>query len=533
MRSRPVAFVALAASLVLVLAACGTSGSPSPGASAAGSQGGAGGDDIPEININYAYHKAWPTLDPTNSWSGEPDILAQIFETLTAYNTATGEIEPHLATEWEKNEDSTEWTFHLREGVTFHDGAPLDAEAVKASLERNAVGDGPAYLYEAYENIEAVDDLTLQITLTAPQPLDWMFSAGWGTYILSPETVAQPQEWFETGQGAGTGPYRWVSYEPNQQAVIERYPAYWGGWEAGQVTRVTYNFVSDAATRQQLLTTGQADIGWSLPTHSLPTLEQDPNVNLYNYPIFAAQMVLLNTVRAPTDDPLVRQALAAAYPTDSVIETTYEGGAGYVTKNVSSFAAKTLGGAVDGDGFTYDLDRARELLSEAGHPDGGISFDLIVNNAFPDQLQDGELWKASLAEVGVELNLLQVDSNQYSALANADPPERPAFFSSWTPDYPSPQNQMFAKFGSTSTANDSSYNNPDFDALLARGVEEMASDPDAAMATFAEANEILFEDVPGFPYLDKLVTFVTKSTITGVDVQHCGLLDLYSLRVAQ
>jgi peptide/nickel transport system substrate-binding protein len=524
--------------LVLVLAACGPAVSPSA-SEAAASQGGepsaaaSQSGEIPEVNITYAYHKAWPTLDPTNSWSGEPDILAQIFETLTSFNTNTGELEPHLATSWEHNADSTEWTFHLREGVTFHDGAPFTAEAVKLSLERNAIGEGPAYLYEAYESIEAVDDLTLNITLSAPQPLDWMFSAGWGAYILSPDSVEMPQEWFEPGRGAGTGPYRWVSYEPNQEAVIERYPEYWGGWEAGQVTRVVYTFVSDAATRQQMLTTGQADIGWSLPTHSLPALANDPNVSLFNYPIFAAQMVLLNTVREPTDDPNVRRALAAAFPVDDIIATTYEGDAGYVTKNVSSFAAKTLGGAVDGDGFTYDLDAARDYLAQAGIPDGGISFDLIVNNAFPDQLQDGELWKASLAEIGVTLNLLQVDSNQYSALANADPPERPAFFSSWTPDYPSPQNQMFAKFGSTSSSNDSSYVNEEFDALLAQGVEEMASDTEAAMATFAEANEILFDDMPGFPYLDKLVTYVTRSTITGVDVQHCGLLDIYSLRVAQ
>jgi peptide/nickel transport system substrate-binding protein len=527
--------MALAASVSLVLAACGGQGvSPSASTPAGESPpGSATGGDIPDVPIIYAYHKAWPTLDPTNSWSGEPDILAQIFETLTSYNTNTNTIEPNLATEWEHNDDSTEWTFHLREGVLFHDGAELTAEAVKASLERNAQGEGPAYLYEAYESIEVVDDLTLQITLSAPQPLDYMFSAGWGAYILSPDSVEQPQEWFEPGRGAGTGPYRWVSYEPNQEAVIEQFPEYWGGWEAGQVTRVTYTFVSDAPTRQQMLTTGQADIGWSLPTHSLPTLAQDPNVNLYNYPIFAAQMVLLNTVREPTDDPLVRQALAAAFPVDEIISTTYEGDAGYVTRNVQSFGAIALGGAIDGEGYTYDLDRARELLAEAGHPDGGISFDLVVNNAFPDQLQDGELWRASLAEIGVELNLLQVDSNQYSALADAEPPERPAFFSSWTPDYPSPQNQMFAKFGSTSGANDSSYSNAEFDELLARGVEEMASDTDAAMATFAEANEILFQDVPGIPYLDKLVTFVTKSTITGVDVQHCGLLDLYSLRVEQ
>jgi peptide/nickel transport system substrate-binding protein len=521
-----------AVSLILVLAACQPSASPS-GSTPASPGESAGSGEIPERILNYAYHKSWPTLDPTNSWSGEPDILAQIFETLTAFNTDTGELEPSLATEWESNDDATDWTFHLREGVMFHDGAPLTAEAVKASLERNAIGDGPAYLYTEYNEIEAVDELTLRITLNAPQPLDWMFSAGWGAYILSPDTVTQPQEWFESGQGAGTGPYRWVSYEPGQTAVIERFPEYWGGWEAGQVTTVVYTFVSDAATRQQLLESGESDIGWSLPTHSLPGLADNPDISLFSYPIFAAQTVLLNTVREPTDDPLVRQAVAAAFPVDDIIATNYEGDAGFVTRNVSSLGALRLGGAVDGDGYTYDLDHARELLAEAGIPDGGIAFDLVVNNAFPDQLQDGELWKAELEKIGVTLNLLRVDSNQYSALANAEPPERPAFFSSWTPDYPSPQNQMFAKFGCDSGANDSSYCNAEFDDLLALGVEQQASDPDAANATFAEANAILFEDVPGFPYLDKLVTFVTGIHVTGVNVQHCGLLSIYSIRMSE
>lgn len=529
MRPRHVPLLAPAI-IVLFMSACGSGPSSSPSAS--------GGDvpdggDIPERILDYAYHKSWTTLDPSNAWGPEADVFAQIYETLTSYNSTTGELEPGLATLWEHNEDATEWTFQLREGITFHDGTALTAEAVKASLERNALGDGPAYLYTEYEGIEAVDPLTVRITLSAPQPLDWMFSAGWGAYILSPESVKQPQEWFESGQGAGTGPYRWVSYSPGEEAVIERYPDYWGGWEAGQATRVVISFVGDAVTRQQLLEAGQADITWALPTHSLPALAENPDIKLFNYPHLAARMVIFNNLKAPTDNALVRQALAAAFPVDQAIATTYGGDAGYVTKNVSSFAAKVLGGAVDGDGYTYDLDRARELLAEAGYPDGGISFELVIPNTVPDQLQDGELWKASLAEIGVELELLNVDSNQYEAIQQAPAEERPALFTSWTPDYPSPQNEMFAKFGSTSSGNDSSYSNPEFDALLAEGVELMASDRDAAMATFAEANAILFRDMPGFPYVDGSITFVTTANITGVDDQRCGMLSIYSIRIAE
>jgi peptide/nickel transport system substrate-binding protein len=530
MRPRPLSNVAFPVILAIVLAACGTSASPTPGSSA-GPESSAGSGEIPEHILNYAYASSWDTLQPVDAWNHEPDILAQIYETLTNYDTANNKITPGLATSWEHNSDATQWTFHLRPNVTFHDGTKLTADAVKSSLERAAKGKGPAYLYANYKDIVAVDDLTVQISLTRPQPLDWMLSAGWGAYIMSSQTVAQPDDWFQTGQGAGTGPYKWVSYDPGQSAVIERYPEYWGGWQAGQLTKIVYTFVTDLTARQQMIETGQADLASSFLVRQLVAMQSNPDLGVTSFPNLAAKEVLFNTALAPTDNKLVREALAAAFPTDQIITTVFSGeDSGFTSKNQRSFAALALGGGVSADGYTYDLEKAKQLLAQAGHPNGGITFSLAFENTSPEFQQIGELWQGELSKIGVTLKLQQVTSAAYDTIATGPDSVRPAIFTAWTPDYASPDGQMSAKFVSDSPQNQSAYHNPSFDKVLGEAVEAMATDTETGLGKFQEANQMLFDDMPAFPFVDRYDSFAYGGYISGVGPQHVGLVSMYNMR---
>src|SRR6266511_1003485 len=146
----------------VLLAACtgGTTNSqtPSPGAT---------GGQIPEKVLTYAYPKDWPDLDPSVAFSAEPDVLAQIYETLTVFDPRSGNVIPGLATSWEHNADGKQWTFHLRNGVKFQDGSAFTAEAVKFTVERiKRINKGPAYIFDAVTDVKAVDPLTVQFDLS-------------------------------------------------------------------------------------------------------------------------------------------------------------------------------------------------------------------------------------------------------------------------------------------------------------------------------------------------------------------------------
>ena len=145
-----------------------------------------------------------------------------------------------LADSWESNADGTEWTFHLRGDVTFHDGSPLTAADVKASLDRNIEIGLVAYDFIGLGPIVVVDDLTVRFTAEAPRNVPLILSATFGMFIYKAEAAAAPEDYFVDGMDAGTGPYTLKSIEPSVRVVLEHYPDYWGGWEESGSSRRSF-----------------------------------------------------------------------------------------------------------------------------------------------------------------------------------------------------------------------------------------------------------------------------------------------------
>ena len=187
----------------------------------------------------------------------------------------TDEYEGLIAEKWEANEDKSIWTFHLRPGVTFHDGSPCDAEAVRASFERMfAVGMGPATELGRFitdpAQVTAPDPATVIFNLGRPQPL---FEAGlssqYGGQIVNAKlakTHDEDGDWgrawaqLKNEEGLGTGPYRIVEFEPEEQLILERYEAHWRGWDGDHFDRVVVRVVPEIETRRQLIEQGEVDI---------------------------------------------------------------------------------------------------------------------------------------------------------------------------------------------------------------------------------------------------------------------------------
>lgn len=506
----------LGVSVAGLVSACGTTPVTTPGASTSISASGSSGPaaSIPDNLLTFAYPKDWPNLDPSVAFSAEPDVLAQVYETLAVFDPANGgEVTPGLATSWEHNEDGTVWTFHLRSGVKFQDGSDFNADAVKFTIERSRkINKGPAYLYDAVKSVESVDPLTAQINLSEPRPMDLIMAAGWGAFILSPTSDDQTTEWFQDGKGIGTGPYMWESYQHGQSAVLARFPNYWGGWKPGQFTKVVYNLTPDAATREQQVITGDAQLTFNVPLQDLANLSQRDDLHVEPLNIAAIHYLLFNTARAPLDNVKVRQALAYSWPEDQIVSSVY--GSSAVANTTSLIPDGMWGHTTDLKGYSYDLDKAKQLLADAGHPNGGFTIDFAYTSSYPEAAQIAQLWKASLEQLGITLNVSQMSFN--ALIATIDTPTTAPFsqMELWPPTYPSPQDYLFSVFGSDQGGNISFYKNSDLDDLLAKGLGESATDQETAAETFKQAQQAILDDAPGIPVVDQKEVFVAPAAVS-------------------
>ena len=329
-----------------------------------------------------ATDRAPSDLDPHSAYDAGSGVALQgPYEGLIRLKPGTvDEYVPLLAESWMPNADKSVWTFRLRDGVTFHDGTPCDAEAARASFERLfSLGLAPAQVLGRFitepTQITAPDARTLVFDLGTPQPLfEAALASSYGTAVINVAALRehevegdQGHAWAQSNaDGLGTGPYRIVSFDIAEGVVLERYDGYWGGWEGDHFERIIIRVVPEAETRRALLEAGDADLATTLPLAAVPDLEQNADLVVdrrYNL----AVRYLAMTVAGPLQSPTARQALCWAFPYEEVISGVFMG----LAKRAIGPVAELCRG-FDPATFVYDtdLDRARALLAESGHRGG-------------------------------------------------------------------------------------------------------------------------------------------------------------------
>ena len=264
---------------------------------------------------------------PAAAWAIETNdahslTRAGCLETLVQY-TAEGELEPMLATEWSQVEPTT-WEFTLRDGVTFQDGTPMDAEAVAGALSHVLEVETPARAFNAdvIAGVEAADEATVRISTPKPDPLVPLRVANANAGILAPKAYEGKQIDIE---GTCTGPFTVTEEVPQQSLSLEANADYWGGEVTLDSAEV--RFVLDGAARATQLQSGEAHIAKSLPVANLATLEGDANLEIAQLELTRTTVMLLNNSQPPFDDPLVRQAIQSAVDTQAIVDGVYEGAA--------------------------------------------------------------------------------------------------------------------------------------------------------------------------------------------------------------
>jgi len=450
------------------------------------------------------------TWDPSASYSTEIAYFTNFYEGLIKATPpgSPAPFEPALATAWKTSPDGLVWTFTLRQGVTFHDGTPFTADAVKYSYERTKeLGLGAAFILDPIKEITVVDPYTVKFTLTYAAPLERIAASAYGAWIFSPATAQKPRQWFEEGHEAGTGPYILESWKPDQEMILRRNESYWGGWNRPSVDRVVIRIVKDAITMQNMVESGQADIVTLVPREALNPLDARPDCKVLKGPSFMSYAIHINTRRPPLDNVLVRQAISYALPYKDIIAVSVGEELGTQARGPIPYGEF---GFVPGlPTYTYDPAKAKELMRKAGFPNGigrTLLFTYAAENAA--HAAYAPLVKESLEKIGIPVEVRAIMWNSQWEMMKGDPAKTQdlgALF--WWPTFNDAYETLASLWKTEKYPffNFAYYSNPEYDKLI----DQAYATPDQAKALslYKAAQEILMRDAPSV-YLFDLTTAV-------------------------
>lgn len=461
------------------------------------------------------------TWDPIASFSTEAAYMANVYEQLLRINPP-GSAEPYtplLAESWEASADGLTWTFNLRDGVTFHDGEPMNADAVVKSLDAARTSGGASFIWWMVDSIEAVDDLTVQINLTVAAPIDLIASSLYGAWIVSPaalDAAAADENYWADGKEAGTGPYVIESYIPDQEIVFQAYENYWGGWEDNQYDTVLVQIVPEALTQQQMLESGDVDLVTRIPSENYASFRDNPDFTYFEEPSFFNYIGYFNTLRPPLDNVKVRQALSYAIPYDDIIAI---GAKGLGTQSRGPVPAGVFPWSADVPQYTYDIEKAKALLTEAGYEGGGFSIRMTYAAENATEEAFAPLIKDSFAQIGVDVTIEGIAFSQQWEEAKSDPANaQDMFLVLYWPTYSDAgADNLWSLFYYTEKPffNLSYWNNPDYNALIDEAGALVVSDRAASQAKYVEAMNLLYEEAPGVFFFDTKAVFIIPNSIEG------------------
>jgi len=480
------------------------------------------------------------TLDPGVSFDGQSILLWRaVYEPLVRYDGGSLDIVPHLAERYEVSEDGLTYTFRLRPGVKFSDGTPLDAAAVKFNIERQRnVEGGIGYALDPVVSVETPDDLTVVITLE--EPFDWFLSVFAGVYtvsMISPAAVREHEQDGDWAQGwlrhnmVGTGPYLLESYVQSQQAVFRRNPDYWRGWEGPHFERIIVKYIQEPTTLRLLLERGEVDVALYLPDDVVESLDGKPGIQVTNEPSFNLYYIMLPNHVGPTQELKVRQAISHGFDYQTWVGEYMRGKAkqarGPLPSNFTGFSPET-------PQYSYDPDKARALLAEAGYPDGGFTLNYNYESGYWWKRPLGELFQSNMRDLGIEVEIQELAPSAWiDTLSNPETAEH-AYGLVWWPTLASPADYLWALFATGAQGsggwNWSYYSNPRVDEILATAPTIV--DEARRNALYAELQRILVEDAPALYVYEKNYRLPMRDNVkgfvfNGVYIETLNFYDMY------
>ena len=346
-------------------------------------------------------------------------ILVNVYDGLVRYKPGTLEVEPALAESWEISDDGTVYTFHLRDGITFHDGSPFDAEAVKFNFDRmldeshpyHDTGPFPlSFFFSAVEETEVVDERTVRFHLNEPYA-PFLSNLAYPTgLIVSPTAVAEHGADYARNP-SGTGPFKFRLWESNRQVALERNDDYWDG--APPLRGVVFRPITDANARVSEMLSGGIDLMVEVPPDNVALFADDPAFELYEQAGPHLWFLILNMREAPFDDVRMRRAVNYAINKESLVENVLQGTATVAAGPTPKAFAWAHNDELEP--YPYEPEKAEALIAEAGYEDGVATVFLVTEggSGMLDPVPMGTAIQADLAAVGIEAEIKTFEWNTF------------------------------------------------------------------------------------------------------------------------
>ncbi|RHW34776.1 ABC transporter substrate-binding protein [Lysinibacillus yapensis] len=445
------------------------------------------------------------SLDPAIVTDGESfKVTENIYETLLNFGEQDTTINPGLAKEWEVSEDGLTYTFHLQEGVKFHDGTDFNAEAVVKNIERWKGGAEEQYYYfhsmfkaegeDVIASVEAADEYTVVFTLSRPQ------APFLKNIAMSPFAIASPTAFEAAGDKfgdnpVGTGPFRFVEWKRNDSITVEKNEEY---WQEGlpKLDTIIFRAIPDNSARLNALVTGEIDLADGINPSDAATIEGNAELQLIERPSMNIGYLGLTNTRPPFDNKLVRQAVNYAVDKQALVDAFFQGRAEVAVNPMPS----TISGYNEEiTGYEYNPEKAKELLAEAGYDGSEIELWAmpVPRPYMPDGQKVAEAIQKNLADVGIPSKIVTFEWATY--LEKAKNGEADAFLLGWTGDNGDADNFIYTLLDKDTIGsnNYSYYSNDEVHKLLIAAQSEI--DEEKRNELYKQAQEIIFEDAPWVP----------------------------------
>lgn len=463
----------------------------------------------------------------------EAHILRDLLEGLVI-NSASGSVEPGVATDWTTSEDGLTYTFNLRDDAKWSDGSPVTAGDFVFSLKRIMTPEtGAKYANILYPiknaeainkgempvdelGVSAVDDHTLEITLESPTPYFIELLTHQTSLPVHPPSVEEFGNAFvQPGNFVSNGPYKLVSFTPNDKLVMEKNPEFHGA-DSVAIDRIEYLPFEERATCLRRFEAGEVQSCQEVPREQLASIRERLGDQLHVAPFLGTYYYAVNGAKEPFDDVRIRQALSMAIDREFLAEEIFSGSMlpaySLVPPGVANYVEDQPTLPYAEESMLDREDEAARLLGEAGYgPDNPLKIEISYNTAEDHRnaaTAIAEMWRP----LGVEVTFNQRDLSAHYAMLRDEKAHQVAR-AGWIGDYADPQNFLFLNQSDNPGFNYGAYNSPEYDGLMQEAAAE--TDLDKRAALLAQAEELFLRDLPQIPLLFYSSTSLVSPKLKG------------------
>ncbi|QZQ48982.1 glutathione ABC transporter substrate-binding protein GsiB [Erwinia persicina] len=467
-------------------------------------------------DVTIAVASNFTTLDPYDANDTLSQAVAKSFyQGLFGFDKAM-KLENVLADSYQASPDGLIYTIKLKGGVKFQDGTPFNAAAVKANLDRASNPDNHLKRYNLFKTIattEVVDDSTVKITLKQP------FSAFINTLASPAAAMISPAALKKYGKDigfhpVGTGPYEFVTWNQTEFVKVKKFAGY---WKTGypKLDSITWRPVVDNNTRSAMLQTGEANFAFPIPFEQARLLEKNSKLDLVTSPSIMQRYISFNVTQKPFDNPKVREAINYAINRQALAKVAF---AGYATP-ATGIVPPSIQYSQSYPAPEYNPAKARELLKEAGYPNG-FTTTLWSSHNHSTAQKVLQFTQQQLAQVGIKVELTAMDAGQRAAQVEDKGQKESGvrmFYTGWSASTGEANWALTPLFATQSWPptifNTAFYSNPQVDKDLADALN--TTDGEKKAALYKDAQDRIWKDQPWAPLVvEKLVSANTKN-LTG------------------